>query len=82
MSRGRARGDCGGWGDGDGIVSQEDYFLAKRFDLDGNGVLDADEREVGRFIMAQEFFRQHRDDIPARQDRRQLSHARQFSDRR
>ena len=49
--------------DGDGIVSQEDYFLAKRFDLDGNGVLDADEREVGRFIMAQDFFRQHREDI-------------------
>lgn len=49
--------------DGDGIVSQEDYFLAKRFDLDGNGVLDSDEREVGRFIMAQEFFRQHREDI-------------------
>lgn len=48
--------------DGDGYVSQEDYFLAKRFDLDGNGVLDPDEQEVGRFIMAQEFFRQHKDD--------------------
>jgi len=49
--------------DGDGYVSQEDYFLSKRFDLDGNGVLDPDEQEVGRFIMAQDFFRNHRDDI-------------------
>jgi len=48
--------------DGDGYVSQEDYFLAKRFDLDGNGILDPDEQEVGRFIMAQEFFRRHKDD--------------------
>jgi len=49
--------------DGDGYVSQEDYFLAKRFDLDGNGLLDPDEQEVGRYIMAQEFFRNHRDDV-------------------
>ena len=49
--------------DGDGYVSQEDYFLSKRFDLDGNGVLDPDEQEVGRFIMAQDFFENHRDDI-------------------
>ena len=49
--------------DGDGDVSQEDYFLSKRFDLDGNGVLDPDEQEVGRFIMAQVFFENHRDDI-------------------
>ena len=49
--------------DGDGDVSQEDYFLSKRFDLDGNGVLDPDEQEVGRFIMAQDFFENHRDDI-------------------
>ena len=35
--------------DGDGYVSQEDYFMAKRFDMDGNGVLDADER-VGRAV--------------------------------
>ena len=49
--------------DGDGYVSAEDYFLAKRFDLDGNGLLDPDEQEVGRYIMAQEFFRNHRDDV-------------------
>ena len=49
--------------DGDGYVSQEDYFMAKRFDMDGNGVLDADEQEVGRFIMAQEFFKRHENDV-------------------
>ena len=49
--------------DGDGYVSQEDYFMAKRFDMDGNGVLDADEQEVGRFIMAQEFFKRHKHDV-------------------
>lgn len=49
--------------DGDGYVSQEDYWLSKRFDLDGNGVLDPEEQEIGRFIMAQEFFGRHRDDI-------------------
>ena len=27
-------------------TTQEDYFLAKRFDLDGNGLLDPDEQEV------------------------------------
>jgi len=49
--------------DGDGYVSQEDYFLAKRFDLDGNGVLDPQEQEVGRFMIAQQFFKDHKDDI-------------------
>ena len=37
--------------------------MAKRFDMDGNGVLDADEQEVGRFIMAQEFFKRHEKDV-------------------
>jgi hypothetical protein len=37
--------------------------MAKRFDMDGNGVLDADEQEVGRFIMAQEFFKRHKHDV-------------------
>lgn len=49
--------------DGDGYVSQEDLWLSKRFDMDGNGVLDPDEQEVGRFLMAQAFFRSHRDDL-------------------
>ena len=43
--------------DGDGIVSHQDMFLAKRFDLDGNGVLDSDEQEVGRRVLAHEFFK-------------------------
>ncbi len=34
--------------DADGYVSQEDYRLAKRFDFDGNGVLDPGERQVRR----------------------------------
>lgn len=38
------------WSRSAGYVSQEDYFLAKRFDLDGNGVLDPDEQEVKRFL--------------------------------
>jgi hypothetical protein len=45
--------------DKDGYVSQEDYRLAKRFDFDGNGVLDPDERAVGRRVLADEFFRRH-----------------------
>lgn len=49
--------------DGDGYVSQEDYYLAKRFDLDGNGVLDDGEKHHGREIMADEFLREHEDDI-------------------
>lgn len=33
--------------DNDGYVSTDDYKLAKRFDFDGNGVLDPDERNIG-----------------------------------
>lgn len=49
--------------DGDGYVSQEDYRLAKRFDFDGNGVLDPDERKIGQRVLAEEFFRRHLHDI-------------------
>lgn len=45
--------------DNDGYVSTEDYRLAKRFDLDGNGVLDKDEREIGKRVLAEEFFKRH-----------------------
>ena len=44
-------------------MSQEDLLLGKRFDLDGNGVLDPDEQEVGRRIIAEEFFKAHRHDL-------------------
>lgn len=43
----------------DGYVSQEDYKLAKRFDFDGNGVLDPDERSIGKRVLADEFFKAH-----------------------
>ena len=49
--------------DGDGFVGQEDLFRSKRFDMDGNGLLDPDEQEVGRFLMAQAFFKEHRNDL-------------------
>eukprot|EP01032_Pedospumella_encystans_P007996 gene7996-9531_t len=49
--------------DMDGYVSQQDYRLAKRFDFDGNGVLDADERQVGRRVLAEEFFKRHANDL-------------------
>lgn len=39
--------------DMDGYVSQKDYRLAKRFDFDGNGVLDAEERQVGKRVLAE-----------------------------
>lgn len=45
--------------DMDGYVSQEDYRLAKRFDFDGNGVLDPDERAIGKRVLADEFFKEH-----------------------
>ena len=45
--------------DNDGYVSQEDYRLAKRFDFDGNGVLDPAERKVGKRVLAEEFFKRH-----------------------
>ncbi len=40
----------------DGYVSQQDYKLAKRFDFDGNGVLDRDELLVAKKVLAEEFF--------------------------
>ena len=49
--------------DGDGWVSQEDYGIAKRFDLNGNGVLDPGEREIAKRILADEFFKKHENDL-------------------
>lgn len=49
--------------DMDGYVSQHDYRLAKRFDFDGNGVLDPDERNIGKQILADEFFKRHSHDL-------------------
>lgn len=49
--------------DNDGYVSTTDYKLAKRFDFDGNGVLDPDERNIGKRVLADEFFRRHSGDL-------------------
>lgn len=49
--------------DGDGWVSQEDYRLAKRFDFDGNGVLDPEERNIAKKVIADEFFKEHADQL-------------------
>lgn len=45
--------------DHDGYVSQEDYRLAKKFDLDGNGVLDPNERRIAQMVLSEEFFRRN-----------------------
>lgn len=49
--------------DCDGFVSTSDYRFAKRFDLDGNGVLDPEERKICKQVLADEFFRSHAHDI-------------------
>jgi len=51
--------------DGDGYVSQMDFNLAKRFDANGNGLLDAEEQAIGRRIIAEEFFEGHANDLAA-----------------
>lgn len=45
--------------DGDGDISQEDYRLAKRFDFDGNGIIDPYERKIAKHVIADEFFKKH-----------------------
>ena len=32
--------------DGDGAVSQKDYFIAQKFDLNKDGILDSQEKQV------------------------------------
>ena len=49
--------------DCDGFVSTSDYKFAKRFDLDGNGVLDPEERKICKQVLAEEFFQSHSHDI-------------------
>ena len=44
-------------------MSQDDYKLAKRFDFDGNGVIDPYERNIAKHVIADEFFRAHKDHI-------------------
>lgn len=38
-------------------------MIAKRFDLNGNGVLDPSEREIAKRILADEFFKRHEKDL-------------------
>lgn len=49
--------------DNDGYVSRDDYRLAKRFDFDGNGLLDPEEREIGKRVLTDEFFKRHAHDL-------------------
>ena len=49
--------------DGDGWVSQEDYKLAKRFDFDGNGVIDPHERKIAKSVITDEFFKAHKENL-------------------
>jgi len=44
-------------------VSTSDYKFAKRFDLDGNGVLDPEERKICKQVLAEEFFQAHAHDV-------------------
>lgn len=45
--------------DGDGFVDNYDYQLSKRFDQDGNNVIDKEEMLAGKRIMAKELWEQH-----------------------
>lgn len=49
--------------DGDGWVSHEDLRLAKRFDFDGNGVIDPEERAIAKHVIAHEFFTANRNNL-------------------
>ena len=44
-------------------MSQEDYKLAKRFDFDGNGVIDPHERKIAKSVITDEFFKTHREHL-------------------
>ena len=57
--------------DGDGTVSVVDMRVAKRFDKDASGTLDAREQADGRHVLAREFLARH-----ARSHRRELARAR------
>jgi hypothetical protein len=46
-------------------VSNEDFKLAKRFDLDGNGVIDADEKAIAQKTLAKDFFARHEHELQA-----------------
>jgi len=46
--------------DGDGFISQADYALAKRFDADGNGVIDKEEMDAGKRLIAKELWEKYR----------------------
>jgi len=40
----------------DGVVDEQDYKIAKSFDIDGNGVLDLQEQAKGRQLLSEDFF--------------------------
>lgn len=45
--------------DGDGWVSQKDYQIAKRFDLNNDGILDAEERELTKEMIVEDFIKEN-----------------------
>ncbi|CAN0399145.1 unnamed protein product [Ascophyllum nodosum] len=49
--------------DGDGVVSPEDYAMAKRFDLKGGGILDEAQQVIGRRIIAELFLEKHKHNL-------------------
>merc|ERR1711865_1331331 len=46
--------------DGDGVVSVADYKMAKKFDQDSNGIIDREEMDAGKRIIAKELWDNHR----------------------
>ena len=54
---------CNSLQDGDGWVSHEDYRIAKKFDLDNNGILDREERELAKEMLVQEFISENDNDL-------------------
>lgn len=49
--------------DGDGDVSQQDYVLAKKYDANGNGLLEPAEQSHARECIARDFFNDHQHDV-------------------
>jgi hypothetical protein len=48
---------------GDGFVGPYDMKMAKKFDVDGSGTLDAAEQKIGRLTMTRDFFRANERDL-------------------
>jgi len=49
--------------DGDGVVDQDDMKFAKKFDVNGTGVLSAKEQLIGKRMLSEEFFSSNKKDL-------------------